>query len=189
MTHAHHVHHRRVIAPADCASPKFSLEQNDRLPNLRRMVRLRAARVHEMDALTELCLRSKAVWGYDQAFMDACRKELTLTPRDVKDSKLQVAERDGLVVGVAQVSATDGVAHLDKLFVEPKLVRSGAGRTLFEWARNAAKDLGATTMMIEADPDAAAFYRRMGAVDDGVVPSGSIPGRLLPRLRLDLTTP
>jgi hypothetical protein len=44
----------------------------------------------------------------------------------------------------------------------------------------------AVTMMIEADPDAAGFYRLMGAADDGIAPSGSIRGRLLPRLRVQL---
>ena len=43
--------------------------------------RLRAARVEELDALSTLCLRSKAVWGYDKEFMNACRAELTLNRR------------------------------------------------------------------------------------------------------------
>jgi hypothetical protein len=42
------------------------------------------------------------------------------------------------------------------------------------------------TMVIEADPDAVGFYRRLGAVDYGTAPSGSIPGRLIPRLKLRL---
>jgi len=41
-------------------------------------------------------------------------------------------------------------------------------------------------MQIESDPGAVAFYRRMGAVDDGVARSASIPGRLIPRLKLAL---
>jgi N-acetylglutamate synthase-like GNAT family acetyltransferase len=150
------------------------------------MLILRAARAGELDALTDLCLRSKAVWGYDRAFMDACRDELTLTQEDLHTTKLQVAERDGGVIGVAQVSAEGATAHLEKLFVGPGQLRAGAGRRLFEWAKVAAVDLGATHLVIEADPDAAPFYRRMGARDDGVAASGSIPGRVLPRLRLDL---
>jgi N-acetylglutamate synthase-like GNAT family acetyltransferase len=118
--------------------------------------------------------------------MDACRDELTLTQEDLRTTKLQVAERDGGVIGVAQVSAEGATAHLEKLFVEPGQLRAGAGRRLFEWAKVAAVDLGATHLVIEADPDAAPFYRRMGARDDGVAASGSIPGRVLPRLRLDL---
>ena len=150
------------------------------------MLKLRAPLSHEMPLLTDLCLRSKAVWGYSDAFMQACRAELTLTAEDLETSRLQVAEQAGRVIGVAQVSASDGVAHLEKLFVEPEMMRSGAGRALLAWAKDVARALGATKMVIEADPDAAAFYRRMGAVDDGVAPSGSIPGRFLPRLNLTL---
>lgn len=151
------------------------------------MLILRAARIDELEALTALCLRSKAVWGYGQAFMDACRSELTLTALDLNETDVQVAERDGVLTGVAQISVDGAQADLEKLFVEPAVLRSGAGRALFEWAAATARARGATSLIIDADPDAAPFYRRMGARDAGVAPSGSIPGRTLPRLKLNLT--
>jgi hypothetical protein len=46
--------------------------------------------------------------------------------------------------------------------------------------------MGARRVFIEADPDAAPFYRRMGARDAGLAPSGSIAGRMLPRLVFEL---
>ncbi|ETR76784.1 N-acetyltransferase GCN5 [Afipia sp. P52-10] len=153
------------------------------------MLRLRSARPDETAALTELCLRSKAVWGYDEAFMTACRAELTITPDDLERFSLQVACAGNDLVGVAQVVIDGREADLAKLFVEPSALRTGAGRTLFDWAAREARRQGAQRLWIEADPDAAAFYRRMGAVDDGTVASGSIPGRLLPRLRLELSVP
>ncbi len=151
------------------------------------MIRLRPVRPDELAELTELCLRSKAVWGYDAAFMAACRAELTLRPRDL-DTPMQVAETDnGEVVGLAQIKVDGREAELARLFVEPDLLRTGAGRTLFAWAVAEAHRLGAVRMTIDADPDAAAFYQRMGARLDGEVPSGSIPGRMLPRLVVTLT--
>ena len=42
--------------------------------------------------LTELCLRSNAVWGYDETFIEACRDELALTTSAMQSSYLQVAE-------------------------------------------------------------------------------------------------
>jgi GNAT superfamily N-acetyltransferase len=147
---------------------------------------LRTPRHDEAAILTELCLRSKAVWGYDEDFMQACRVELTLTPAIMRSSYIKVAEINGHLVGVAQVTINGQLAELDKLFVEPTHLRSGAGKALFGWATSIARDGGAVTMVIDADPDAVGFYRRMGAVDDGVAPSGSIPGRLLPRLRVRL---
>jgi GNAT superfamily N-acetyltransferase len=150
------------------------------------MLHLRPARPDEADILTELCLRSKAVWGYDEAFMRACRAELTLSPADLAASSLQVAVDGNEVAGVVQVVVDGEKADLAKLFIAPSTLRAGVGRKLFDWAVNSARERGARWLSIEADPDAAAFYRRMGAIDDGVAPSGSIPGRLLPRLKLRL---
>ena len=47
-----------------------------------------------------------------------------------------------------------------------------------------ARSRGVTSLRIEADPHAEAFYRHAGAVRTGSVPSGSIPGRSLPLLTL-----
>jgi GNAT superfamily N-acetyltransferase len=84
------------------------------------------------------------------------------------------------------VCSSDLEADLLKLFVEPKALRSGTGRALLAWATDVAKKLGATRLTIDADPDAAAFYRGMGACDVGQTPSGSIPGRMLPKLAMNL---
>jgi len=147
---------------------------------------IRSPDIEELPDLSELCLRSKAVWGYDAAFMAACRAELTLKPEDLASSRIAVAARGDGVVGVAQVKLVGRDADLQKLFVEPAALHGGAGKALFAWAINAARELGAVRMTIEADPDAVPFYRRLGARDIGFAPSGSIAGRMLPKLVLDL---
>jgi GNAT superfamily N-acetyltransferase len=118
--------------------------------------------------------------------MLACRDELTLVPSAVRSSDLKIAEIDGALVGVAQVTVKGDIAELDKLFVEPSRLRSGGGRALLDWAADMAHQAGAMILVIESDPNASGFYRRMGAVDDGVVPSGSMPGRFVPGLTLAL---
>ena len=150
------------------------------------MIRLRDVRPDELPDLSELCLRSKAVWGYDAAFLAACRAELTLRPDELRSTQLQVAERDTRIVGLAQIKVAAAHAELLKLFVEPAELKSGVGRLLLEWATARARDLGATGMIIEADPDAAVFYEHMGARHAGLTPSQSIPGRMLPRMQMEL---
>lgn len=118
--------------------------------------------------------------------MEACQDELTITPGMLNSSYLQVAESDGCLIGVAQVTLEADFAELSKLFVEPTRLRCGAGRQLFEWAARTAREAGASELSIGADPQAAGFYRRMGAIDTGTVPSISIPGRMLPLLKLRL---
>jgi GNAT superfamily N-acetyltransferase len=147
---------------------------------------IRPPDVEELPALSALCLRSKAVWGYDAAFMAACRVELTLDPGELVSSRIAVAAEGDDILGMAQVKLTGRDADLQKLFVEPAALRGGVGKALFTWAIDTAREMGAVRMTIEADPDAAPFYRRLGARDIGFAPSGSIAGRMLPKLALDL---
>jgi GNAT superfamily N-acetyltransferase len=149
-------------------------------------LRLRPAQPRELAALSDLCYRAKAVWGYDPAFMDACRAELTITQQDLARARVQVAESSGTIVGIAQLSIAAAQASLDKLFIDPRSQRTGAGRRLFEWCVEEARAQGARVLLIESDPGAADFYRRMGARDEGMAPSGSIPGRMLPLLKREL---
>ena len=149
---------------------------------------IRPPAVEELPELSALCFKSKAVWGYDNDFMEACRRELSVEPCDLQSTSVAVAEQDGRLVGVAQIKVVGSEADLLKLFVEPTVLRSGIGRALFAWATELAISQGADRLSIEADPGAAPFYRRMGAQDVGPAPSGSIPGRMLPQLVKDLSS-
>ncbi|MEX0284491.1 MAG: GNAT family N-acetyltransferase [Paracoccaceae bacterium] len=145
----------------------------------------------ELDQLSALCLRSKAYWGYDEVFLDACRKELTVTPDDLSDL-MAVTRASGNFTGVVQISLgksdSDGnrFGEIEKLFIAPDAMGQGLGQLLFGWSIEQARRAGTTQLHIDADPGALGFYERMGAVQVGTTPSGSIPGRELPHLRLDI---
>ncbi len=150
------------------------------------MIDLRPARADELQVLSALCLRSKAVWGYDRAFLDACKDELELYEDALESSHVVVAEANGEIVGVAQIEIQNYEAELLKMFVEPMSIGNGVGRAILDWACETASAHGAKRLIIESDPNAAEFYRHMGARDIGFAPSGSIPGRMLPKLTHDL---
>jgi GNAT superfamily N-acetyltransferase len=76
---------------------------------------------------------------------------------------------------------------LEDLFVEPDAIGTGVGRLLIEHVCRRAAGEGMTSLSIDADPNAEAFYLAMGAVRVGESPSQSIPGRLLPQLRLSVS--
>ena len=147
---------------------------------------IREAVQSELPDLSDLCLRSKAHWGYDTAFLEACREELTVKPDELVTTSIVVAEHGSRLAGIAQVSIENADADLLKLFVDPEHIGQGIGKALFQWAVREARRLGARRMTIEADPDAEGFYRRLGARVIGQAPSGSISGRFLPRLELPL---
>lgn len=143
---------------------------------------LRPARSEELPLLSALCLRSKAYWGYDDAFMAACIEELTLTPADLATDQVIVLEDEKGPAGISQVSLEGGLCYLEKLFIDTDRIGKGYGRILFDWAIDAATSTGASEMIVEADPDAAAFYEKIGCVRNGEAKSQSIAGRVLPRI-------
>ena len=77
--------------------------------------------------------------------------------------------------------------ELGMMFVDPPAMGRGAGRALFAAAVALARRLGARSMPILADPNAAPFYERMGARFVSHAPSDAIPGRTLPLYEYDLT--
>jgi GNAT superfamily N-acetyltransferase len=147
-------------------------------------VRLRDARPADIAVLSELALRSKAYWGYDRAFMDACRDELTVRRPDLDRLSFTVAEESARILGFYGLGV-DGApqAELSWLFLDPDAIGTGLGRMLWRHAMDVARELRMVSLMMEADPNAVGFYRAMGAVLSGKAPSGSIPGRSIPVLR------
>ena len=147
---------------------------------------LRAARPAEADALTELVMRSKAHWGYSDEFMESCRAELTIHAEEIVPSRITVAETEGRVVALASLEGEPPEGELASLFVDPDMIGKGVGRTLLGHMLDIARGVGIRTVVLDADPNAEAFYEAMGFVRVGVVPSGSVPGRTLNRYAFDL---
>lgn len=151
---------------------------------------LRRARTEEIEELTALALRSKAHWGYDVWFIEACRDEFTVRPEDVAAHRLTVAvdETTHRLLGFYGLVGTDSNdAELSTLFVEPDVIGTGVGALLFDDAVRAAQDAGFSRFRIEADPFAAGFYEHAGAQAFGSTPSHSIADRELPLFVMDVS--
>ncbi|MFE7126212.1 GNAT family N-acetyltransferase [Streptomyces sp. NPDC057617] len=144
--------------------------------------RIRDARPAEAEALSALVLRSKAHWGYDDAFLAACREELTIRAADMTGRRIVVAEDEesGAALGVASLEGAAPEGTLGLLFVEPHAIGRGIGRILYAHVLDAARELGFKRLTVDSDPHAVGFYRALGARP---APGGS--GEL-PRLHVEL---
>jgi len=148
---------------------------------------IRPVRPGEAAALTELVMRSKAHWGYGPDFMARARAELTVTPDMIEADRVAVVEDGGEPAGLyALAFGDDGTAELDLFFVDPDGLGSGHGRRLFVHACAAARDAGSRRLVVEADPNAAGFYARMGMTRTGERASPVEAGRMLPVLEMAL---
>ena len=90
--------------------------------------RIRPARPDEAVALTDLAIRSKAHWGYDDAFMAACGAELTVSAEAIWSGTVFVYEEAGLALGLYWLEVREDNAEVEQFFVEPGAIGRGVGR-------------------------------------------------------------
>ena len=143
---------------------------------------VRFARSDEAALLTDLAMRAKASWGYDAAFLEQCRAELTLTPEKMKSWTVWVAEHNGQLAGMIALASDGENAELEDFMVEPSFQGLGVGRALMDTLIAECRVRGLKSIGVDADPNAEAIYQKLGFSTVGRSPSGSIPGRMLPRM-------
>lgn len=147
-------------------------------------VKIRPARLDEMTALTELSMRSKQSNGYDDAFMEACRDELTVTQARMDAGTYWVAEAKGAIRGCVALGIDDGgtSGEINAFFIDPDWQKRGIGRMLWQRILEQARAAGLVRLHLASDPSAVPFYEKLGFVTIGEIPSGSIEGRALPHM-------
>jgi GNAT superfamily N-acetyltransferase len=152
-------------------------------------VTIRPAVPSDAEALTALALAGKRHWGYPEAWLEAWRGMLTKTPDYVAANVVSCAEDEtGQVVGFYALERDGDCFRMEDLFLAPSLIGHGLGRQLFDHAVQTARALGAAELLIESDPNAEAFYLRMGAQRIGETVS-RLTGteRIVPELRYALS--
>lgn len=97
-----------------------------------------------------------------------------------------MAEEGGAIAGFYALIPHGADQELDLFFTANDTQGTGLGRRLFEHMADRARALGAARVVISSNPEAAGFYRRMGAVDIGVSPPGDGIGWERPKFALDL---
>ncbi|MGH2618668.1 MAG: GNAT family N-acetyltransferase [Thermomicrobiales bacterium] len=146
---------------------------------------IRRALPDEAPFLNALTGRSALYWGYEPEFLDWEPEAITVTPEFITGSPVFVLEEDGLVVGYYALVGQPPEMALDKLFVEPDRIGTGCGKRLWRHAVATARELGAITLTLASDPNAAPFYRAVGAEWVGEEPT-SRPGWALQMFRFSL---
>ena len=122
---------------------------------------------NDAEALTEIAHAAKRHWGYPEPWIVAWRDTLTMGPEFITTNVAYMAVENDRPVGFYVLTKEPDGLHFDHLWVLPPSMGRGIGRALFEHAAAEVNRLGFRSMKIEADPNAEAFYKRMGAVRVG----------------------
>jgi len=148
-------------------------------------VALRPAVLGDCEALTNLCLRAKAVWGYSEAFLGLTREDMAVTPRRLNEEIVWVAEQSQTLLGVVALGAYPNeleTGEVTMVFVHPDVHGQGLGMLLIECIIEKARAKGYRRLIVVSDPNALGFYESADFQQAGLSSSEYIPDRLLPRL-------
>jgi ribosomal protein S18 acetylase RimI-like enzyme len=150
-------------------------------------LQIRPTEPDQAQTLSQIALSAKAHWGYPERWMQLWKPQLTFSPDYFEENESWVAEIDQAPVAFYTLLEKDGNAWIENLWVSPEAMGKGVGRRLFLHALDRSRQRGFENLRLEADPNAAGFYEKMGMKKIGEHRS-EIEGqpRILPILEIQL---
>ena len=150
-------------------------------------IKIRLAIPSEASILSSIAINAKRSNGYSNSFMDACRGELTVTAKDILKGEYWVAEK-GVIRGFVCLMEGSGreVGEIHSFFIDPTWQREGIGKLLWQKIMERVKSRSIRSVFLDSDPAAVPFYEGLGFRVIGEVPSGSIVGRTIPRMEIQI---
>ena len=148
---------------------------------------IKLASVGDAQTLTQIALDAKRHWGYPEHWIKHWESDLTISAEFITSNHVYVAENEGEIRGFYALCLVDEKAELEHLWVRPSHIGTGIGKELFLDAMERAAKLNVSEVGLSADPNAAGFYKRMGASQVGEIDS-EIDGepRKIPRMKIDV---
>lgn len=146
---------------------------------------IRPASTDEAPTLTRISLQAKSFWGYPEHWITHWMDDLSVTPEFIRDNHVYVIEDEGQVKGFYALCVSGDKAELEHMWVTPASIGTGLGKILLLDAMDRAASLAVRTIELSSDPNAAGFYRKMGATQIGETESivdGTL--RKLPRMTI-----
>jgi len=126
------------------------------------IISIRLVSPSEADELTQIALSAKRHWGYPEHWIELWKPQLTFDAEYFELNESWAAEVDGRPVTFYTLLDKEGVAWLENLWVLPEYMGMGIGRSLFHHSLELARQRGFKRFQLEADPNAAGFYEKMG---------------------------
>jgi len=144
-------------------------------------MKFRTAKISDIDTLNAISVASKAYWGYPASWMEKWRDELTLDSVKFSKQNIMVVEEEGQPIGFSSIVENSDHYEILHLWILPAYIGKGIGKKLLEKIMGTFATSG-KAIIVEADPNAEAFYRSQGFVTFDKVESFP-KGRFLPVMK------
>lgn len=135
--------------------------------------------------LTQFALDSNSFYCYRTVSDEEAKKVFILKKEDFLTSFVILMNSDDTLIGFYSLKAKEP-QELGHLFLKPSHIYQGFGVLLFQKAMDHARSLGWKQLTWESDPNAANFYKKMGAKQIGKNPCRLNPSYESPVFQYDL---
>ncbi|MGB3774269.1 MAG: GNAT family N-acetyltransferase [Leeuwenhoekiella sp.] len=136
--------------------------------------------------LTDLAIRSKSHWGYNEKQIAAWEEELTITEKYINEEQVYKLTVGNALIGFyAYKIEKQTHVKLDFLFVEPEFMGQGYGKILILNLLERVEHSEYETILVDSDPNAEGFYAKLDFLKIGELES-SIKNRFLPIMELKI---
>lgn len=131
------------------------------------MISIHPVSASQAGELSQIAYAAKAHWGYPERWMELWRPQLTFRGDYFEQNESWVALDGTEPVAFYTLQEKNGKAWLENLWVLPDYMGKGVGAALFRHAVDLARQRGYKKLQLEADPNAAGFYQKMGMREIG----------------------
>ena len=113
--------------------------------------------------LTQITLRSKAIWKYSEEQLNRWKEDLTVSEKMIQELIVFNFISNNVIIGFYILNPPEHKKiELEFLFVLPEFIGKGIGNQLIQHAFNYAKNLMCSKITLIADPNAVPFYESKG---------------------------
>ena len=151
----------------------------------RPMLRFMRAETGETEELRRLARESEAHWGYDEAFMETFDARFNITDSFIRSNPVFAAREGGCPAAFWGIRQDGYEWELEYFYVAEGKMGSGLGKRMWKHMTGWCARQGIGRIHFVTSPQAAGFYRKMGAVQDRETRS-IVDGRLIPHLVYDV---
>jgi N-acetylglutamate synthase-like GNAT family acetyltransferase len=144
------------------------------------------ATISDNEILTEITKKSKAYWGYSAQQILKWNQNLTITQDYIRENKVFKLIEENIIIGYySYIFEDEKHVKMDNLFILPEYIGKGFGKFLLLDFLNRMKEAQIETITLDSEPNAEAFYFKMGFVKIGEFET-SIKNRFMPIMEMKL---
>ncbi|KYG81783.1 GNAT family N-acetyltransferase [Roseivirga echinicomitans] len=141
------------------------------------------AQIEDIDTLNRISFHSKQHWGYPDELMELWKEDLLLTKIEFEIQHIYKLVLEEKIIGFCAIQELNEAYDVTNLWIAPAHIGHGFGKLLLSFCIKKVV-VSNKPIIVEADPNAEAFYANQGFVT--YAQKESLPkGRFLPLMRRD----